>query len=57
MTVGYPNGAEITLKEVHYILCPCASGLACDLKEGVCKDIGDKRDTNHLYSENNKRDD
>nr|XP_034179903.1 uncharacterized protein LOC117604180 isoform X1 [Osmia lignaria] len=57
MTVGYPDGALVTLTDVHYILCPCANGLSCDAKEGVCKDTGVERDTNRLFGEHNKRDD
>ncbi|XP_076758719.1 astakine [Xylocopa sonorina] len=37
MTLEYPNGLVLKLTDVHYILCPCADGLSCDLKEGVCK--------------------
>ena len=57
MTVGYPDGSELTLNNVHYILCPCTDGLSCDVKEGVCREIGKKRDTNRLSAENKKQDD
>ncbi|CAL7938481.1 unnamed protein product [Xylocopa violacea] len=36
MTLEYPNGLVLKLTDVHYILCPCADGLSCDIKEGVC---------------------
>ncbi|KOC63709.1 Astakine [Habropoda laboriosa] len=57
VTLGYPDGSEITLKDVHFIFCLCADGLSCDVKEGICKKTGEKRDTNRLTNENKKRDD
>ncbi|XP_076663147.1 astakine [Andrena cerasifolii] len=57
MTATYPDGAEVLLTDVHYILCPCVDGLACDTKEGVCKNAGEKRDANRLLGENSKPDD
>lgn len=39
VTVGYPDGTELKLEDVHYIFCPCVDGLLCDAKEGVCKEI------------------
>ncbi|XP_043517845.1 astakine-like isoform X2 [Frieseomelitta varia] len=57
MTVGYPDGSELTLNNVHYILCPCADELSCDVKEGVCREISKKRDTNRLSAKNKKQDD
>lgn len=57
MTVGYPDGSELTLKNVHYILCPCADGLSCDIKDGVCRKIGRKHNTNRLSAKNKKQDD
>ncbi|KAL0108021.1 hypothetical protein PUN28_014943 [Cardiocondyla obscurior] len=32
----YPDDSEKTVNDVHYILCPCADGLSCDPKRGVC---------------------
>ncbi|KZC05910.1 Astakine [Dufourea novaeangliae] len=55
MTAAYPDGAQVLLTDVHYILCPCANGLSCD--KGVCKDTGEKRDLNRLIGENNHQDD
>nr|XP_003708605.1 PREDICTED: astakine-like [Megachile rotundata]XP_012153357.1 PREDICTED: astakine-like [Megachile rotundata] len=56
MTLGYPDGALVTLTNVHYILCPCANGLTCDTKEGICKDTGEGHDTNRLFEEHKRHD-
>ncbi|XP_076166195.1 astakine [Ptiloglossa arizonensis] len=55
MTATYPDGVQVLLTDVHYIMCPCADGLSCN--GGVCKHTGEKRDTNHLSDESSKRDD
>lgn len=57
MTVSYPDGAQVLLTDVHYILCPCADGLTCNAKEGMCKESDAKHDTNRLIDGNSKRDD
>ncbi|EGI67870.1 Astakine [Acromyrmex echinatior] len=31
----YPDTSQIEVKDIHYILCPCADGLSC--KHGICK--------------------
>lgn len=56
VTLGYPDGSELTLKDVYYIFCPCADGLSCDIKEGVCNKLSEKRDPNWLSDENEKQD-
>ncbi|KYN41891.1 hypothetical protein ALC56_03712 [Trachymyrmex septentrionalis] len=33
----YPDTSEIAVKDIHYILCPCADGLFCNPKRGICK--------------------
>ncbi|KYM75707.1 Astakine [Atta colombica] len=33
----YPNTLEIKVKDIHYILCPCADRLSCNPKRGICK--------------------
>ncbi|XP_029160672.1 astakine-like [Nylanderia fulva] len=30
----YPNSRSLEIKEIHFILCPCADGLSC--KHGIC---------------------
>lgn len=50
----YPDGSTLTVKEAHYILCPCGDKLVCDTEKGVCKATGEKRDTNRSLRENNK---
>ncbi|XP_078033023.1 astakine isoform X2 [Augochlora pura] len=55
MTASYPDGAQVLLTNVHFILCPCADGLFCD--RGVCKEAAEKRDSNLLIDENRNRED
>ncbi|XP_012283424.1 prokineticin Bm8-f isoform X2 [Orussus abietinus] len=50
-TLTYPDGSELELKGVHYILCPCDYGLTCDPKDGICRDVSQRRDFNHLQNE------
>ncbi|XP_071866915.1 uncharacterized protein isoform X2 [Bombus fervidus] len=56
VTLGYPDGSQLTLKDVYYIFCPCADGLSCDIKEGVCNKLSEKHDPNRLSDENKKQD-
>jgi hypothetical protein len=37
-TVGYPNGYSVTLTNVYYVLCVCASGLVCDRSSSTCQE-------------------
>lgn len=37
-TVGYPNGYSVTLTNVYYIMCVCASGLVCDRGSSTCQE-------------------
>lgn len=37
VTVTYPNGNQVDLTKINYVICPCANGLFCDRKSGVCK--------------------
>jgi len=32
----YPDNSQIEVKDIHLILCPCADGLSCDPKRGIC---------------------
>ncbi|XP_012539105.1 astakine isoform X2 [Monomorium pharaonis] len=36
-TLFYPDGSQVEVKDIHSILCPCADGLSCDPKRGICK--------------------
>lgn len=47
-TLVYPDGSQVQLTEVHFILCPCIHGLSCDIEDGLCRDASQKRDFNHL---------
>ncbi|XP_032665598.1 astakine-like [Odontomachus brunneus] len=33
----YPDNSQLKVVNVHYILCPCATGLSCNLKNGICE--------------------
>ncbi|KYN16810.1 Astakine [Trachymyrmex cornetzi] len=33
----YPDNSQIEVKDIHFILCPCANGLSCNSKLGICK--------------------
>ena len=57
-TLSYPDGAQVELKNVHYILCPCANNLTCDNSDGICRDLTiNHKDLNHLLDESSKQDD
>ncbi|RLU18611.1 hypothetical protein DMN91_008968 [Ooceraea biroi] len=32
----YPDDSRIEVESIHYILCPCADGLSCNFKKGIC---------------------
>ncbi|KAG5335428.1 ASTA protein, partial [Acromyrmex charruanus] len=36
-TLTYPDTSQIEVKDIYYILCPCADGLSCNPKHGICK--------------------
>ncbi|XP_076301406.1 astakine [Lasioglossum baleicum] len=55
MTASYPDGAQVLLTDVHYILCPCADGLFCD--QGTCSESAGKHDSNVLIGENRSKED
>nr|XP_033322205.1 astakine-like [Megalopta genalis] len=55
MTASYPDGVQVQLTNVHYILCPCADGLFCNL--GVCEETAEKRDSNLLIDEHRNQED
>ncbi|XP_043467165.1 astakine-like isoform X2 [Leptopilina heterotoma] len=39
-TLSYPNGNQLTIWNVHYIMCPCEDGLVCDRRAGgICKSV------------------
>lgn len=49
MTAAYPDGTQVLLTDVHYIMCPCADGLFCD--RGVCKESAKKHGSNLLVDD------
>lgn len=53
LTVTYPNGDQADLTKIHYVICPCASGLICDKKTGICKNDG-QSDYNYVLTENER---
>ncbi|XP_031842949.1 astakine [Nomia melanderi] len=46
MTASYPDGTEVLLTDVHYIMCPCDNSLFCD--RGVCKESTHQHGSNVL---------
>jgi hypothetical protein len=36
-TVEYPNGYSVTLTNIYFVMCACASGLECDLRSSRCQ--------------------
>lgn len=39
-TLSYPDGSQVEIWNVYYIMCPCAGGLFCDRRSnGKCKSI------------------
>ncbi|XP_033215586.1 astakine-like [Belonocnema kinseyi] len=52
-TLHYPDGASVELTNVHYIICPCADDLTCDISDGVCRD---KNRKNEIHADSNKED-
>lgn len=55
MTAAYPDGAQVLLTDVHYILCPCDDGLFCN--QGTCSESAGKHDSNVLIDENPSKED
>jgi len=37
-TVGYPTGYTVTLTNVYFLMCDCATGLECHRETSTCQD-------------------
>ena len=53
-TLYYPDGAQVELTNVHYIMCPCSNGLTCDTSDGICRDQSQKNEIREEFDTQDK---